>query len=145
LSWSISEKASAYLNVGFEDIEAEQAGSETFSAPDWRATHDDDFTTVGVGFRVRDIAEKVDLQMDYIRSDGTSEIIVDSTSSGQSEFPELSSELDYVRFNLAYRRSEQLEHTVPTSTRSASAFATRSALAAPAPVPKNYWGRTAFN
>jgi MtrB/PioB family decaheme-associated outer membrane protein len=109
LSWSISEKASAYLNVGFEDIEAEQAGSETFSAPDWRATHDDDFTTVGVGFRVRDIAEKVDLQMDYIRSDGTSEIIVDSTSSGQSEFPELSSELDYVRFNLAYRRSEQLE------------------------------------
>jgi MtrB/PioB family decaheme-associated outer membrane protein len=108
-SWSFSEHSAAYLTAGFEDLEAEQAGSQTFSTPDWRATHDDDFTTIGVGFRVRDIAEKVDLQLDYMRSDGTSEIIVDSTSGGPSEFPELSSEIDYFRFNLAYRRSERLE------------------------------------
>jgi len=108
-SWSISENASAYLTAGFEDIEAEQAGSEFFAAPDWRATHDDDFTTIGLGFRVRNIADKVDLQLDYMRSDGASEIIVDSASGGPSEFPELSSELDYLRFKLAYQYSARLE------------------------------------
>ncbi|MDH3613116.1 MAG: MtrB/PioB family decaheme-associated outer membrane protein [Gammaproteobacteria bacterium] len=108
LSWAISDNASAYLTAGFEDIESEQAGSEVFAAPDWRATHDDDFTTVGLGFRVRNIADKVDIQLDYIRSDGASEIIVDSASGGPSEFPELSSELDYLRFKLTYQYSARL-------------------------------------
>ncbi len=109
LSWTISENSTAYLTAGFEDIEAEQAGSDVFSATDWRATHDDDFTTIGVGFRVRNIADKVDLQLDYMRSDGASEIIVDSAVGGPSEFPELKSELDYLRFALSYRQSERFE------------------------------------
>jgi len=109
LSWAISENASAYLTAGFEDVEAEQAGSEVFAAPDWRATHDDDFTTFGLGFRVSNIADKVDLQFDYMRSDGASEIIVDSASGGPGEFPELSSELDYLRFKLTYEHSARLE------------------------------------
>jgi len=109
ISWSISESASAYLTAGFEDMEAEQAGSDVFSATDWRATHDDDFTTIGVGFRVRNIADRVDLQLDYMRSDGASEIIVDSAVGGPSEFPELTSELDYLRFGLSYRPSKRFE------------------------------------
>lgn len=109
LNWAMSENASLYLTAGFEDIESEQIGSEAFSAPDWSATHDDDFTTVGMGFRLRNIAEKVDVQMDYMRSDGASEIIVDSANDGLSEFPELESVLDYLRFRLSYRQSERLE------------------------------------
>ena len=109
LNWAISENASAYLTAGLEDIESEQAGSELFAAPDWTATHDDDFTTLGIGFNVRNIAEKVDLQLDYLRSDGATEIILDSTINGQSEFPELETVLDYLRFKLTYRQSEQLE------------------------------------
>ncbi len=108
-NWTISENASLYVTAGFEDMESEQTGSEAFSTPDWNATHDDDFTTVGVGFRLRNLVEKVDLQMDYLRSDGTSEIVVDSTLGGPSEFPELESVLDYLRFKLAYRQSERLE------------------------------------
>ena len=108
-SWSIAENASAYLSAGFEDIESEQVGSEAFAAPDWSATHDDDFTTISVGFRVRDIADKVDVQMDYLRSDGASEIIVDSSLGGPSEFPELESLLDYLQFKLSYHQSERLE------------------------------------
>ena len=109
LNWAISEKASAYLTAGLEDIESEQAGSELFAAPDWTATHDDDFTTVGIGFIVRDIAEKVDLQLDYLRSDGESEIVLDSTIGGVSEFPELETLLDYLRFSVTYRQSERLQ------------------------------------
>ncbi len=109
LNWIISENASAYLTAGLEDIESDQAGSELFAAPDWTASHDDDFTTVGIGFQVRNIAENIDLQLDYLRSDGESEIVLDSDISGVSEFPELETQLDYLRFTLTYRRSERLE------------------------------------
>ena len=92
-----------------EEIESEQAGSELFAAPDWTATHDDDFTTVGIGFNIRNIAEKVDLQLDYLRSDGATEIVLDSTIGGVSGFPELETLLDYLRFKLTYRQSERLQ------------------------------------
>jgi len=108
-SWTFSENGSAYLTAGFEEMESEQVGSEAFSTPDWYATHDDDFATYGAGFRVRNIAEKFDLQMDYMRSDGTSEIVVDSNVGGPSAFPDLTSKLDYFRFRFAYRRSERFE------------------------------------
>jgi len=109
LGWTVSENATVYVNFGVEDIESLQAGSESFGAPDWRATHDDDFTTIGAGFRVRNIADKFDLSMDYTRSNGGTEIIVDSASGGPSEFPELTSELDYLRLKLAYQHSDRLE------------------------------------
>ena len=109
LSWAMSENASLYLTAGFEDIESEQIGSEAFTTPDWSATHDDDFTTFGMGFQVRNIAEKVDVYMDYMRSDGSSEITVDRATGAASEFPELESVLDYMRFRLSYRQSERLE------------------------------------
>ena len=109
LSWSISETASMYLNAGFESIESQQAGSEQFSIPDWRAMNSDDFYTVGAGFRVDQIAEKFDLEFDYLRSQGTSEIDMDSASGGLSRFPDLDSTLDSLRVRLSYRVSERLE------------------------------------
>lgn len=109
LSWSISDTASMYLNAGYESIESQQAGSEQFSTPDWRATNADDFYTAGVGFRVSKIADKIDLQFDYVRSEGTSEIDVNSASGGLSTFPDLESTLDSLRVRLSYRVSERLE------------------------------------
>ena len=109
LSWSFSDTASMYLNVGFESVESQQAGSEQFSTPDWQVTNADDFYTAGVGFRISQIADKIDLQLDYIRSEGTSEIAVDSASGGLSQFPDLESTLDSLRVRLTYRVSERLE------------------------------------
>jgi len=100
-----------YLSGGYQNVNSEQLGSEQFAAPDWRATNDDTFYTFGAGFRVRQIRDKVDLQLDYIRSDGTSEINIDSASKGFSEFPDLTSTLDYVRLSLAYQYSERIEFT----------------------------------
>jgi MtrB/PioB family decaheme-associated outer membrane protein len=109
--WSESGDVAAYVNAGIEDIESLQAGSETFATPDWLATHDDDFTTIGAGVHWRNIgeADKFDLLFDYLRSDGGSEIIVDSVADGPSEFPELTSTLDYLRLKLNYRFSARLE------------------------------------
>ena len=109
LSWSISNTASLYLNASFESIESQQAGSEQFSTPDWRATISDDFYTAGAGFRASQVADKFDLQFDYVRSQGTSEINVSSASAGLSRFPDLESTLDSWRVRLSYRVSERLD------------------------------------
>ncbi len=108
LNWAVTENVAAYLMAGADQVESEQAGSELFSVPDWRATLDDDFTTTGFGLRVRNIADKVDLQIDYTRTDGETEIGIDSMSGGSSEFPKLASEFDYLRFKLSYQHSERL-------------------------------------
>ena len=108
-SWSVSTDASIYLNLGIDQIDSDQVGSEIFAAPDWRARHDDDFTTIGAGFRLQQIADKFDLQLDYTRSDGETKIDVASAGAGSDSFPDLESELDDVRLKLSYQRSEQLE------------------------------------
>ena len=109
LSWAFSENASLYVTGGYENIESEQSGSEAFAIPDWRANNTDKFYTAGAGFRIRKIADKFDLQMDYTRSDGTTEIETNSASAGLSPFPDLESTFDYLRLRLAYNRSERLQ------------------------------------
>jgi MtrB/PioB family decaheme-associated outer membrane protein len=112
LSWALSENTSIYLSGGYENIESEQAGSEQFAAPDWRASNNDDFYTVGAGFHARQIADNFDLQLDYMRSDGTSEIELESDVSGSSRFPDIESTLDYLRLRLSYRRSERTQFDI---------------------------------
>ena len=109
LSWAVSDTASVYLNGGVESIESVQLGSESFAQADWRAMNEDEFVTVGAGFRVREIADSIDLSLDYVRSDGNTEIDVPSAGGGQSRFPDLESTLDDLRFRVTYRRSERLE------------------------------------
>lgn len=109
LNWALSETAAMYLSAGFERIESQQAGSELFSIPDWQAWHADEFYTAGAGFRVSRIADKFDLQFDYIRSDGSSEIRLRSAGTGMSQFPDLRSTLDSLRLRLSYRASARLE------------------------------------
>jgi hypothetical protein len=109
ISWTMSDAASLYLNAGVERIEAEQLGSESLGAADWRASNDDRFITFGGGVRVREIIRRVDLELDYTRSDGNSAIVVDSFNEpAASQFPDLETTLDYVRLGLTYRRSDRL-------------------------------------
>jgi len=109
LSWALSDNTSIYLSGGYENIESEQAGSELFGTPDWRASSSDDFYTFGGGFRARKIADKFDLQLDYTRSDGTSEIEMSSAGMTGSRFPDLESKLDFLRLRLSYQRTERTQ------------------------------------
>jgi MtrB/PioB family decaheme-associated outer membrane protein len=108
-SWSISEKSSVYLNTGYDTLESTQSGSEAFAEPDWRADNEDEFTTIGAGFNIREIAEKFDLQFDYIRSEGTSKINLDSASASAGQFPDLETALDYLRLSLGFNQSDRIE------------------------------------
>jgi len=108
VSWSVSEKASIYLTGGIEDIDSQQAGSAGFSTPDWRGDYSDKFHNFGGGFRVTGIAGKVDLQLDYIRGEGTTEIDV-TGGGGQSRFPDLGTTLDSLRARVLYHHSDKFE------------------------------------
>ena len=109
VGWAMSEQSSLYLNIGSEAIESEQFGSEAFADADWRAFHDDEFMTLGAGFRVRQIADKIDIQFDWTRADGTSAIELDPATGGPDAFPDFETTLDLVRLRLGYRHSERLE------------------------------------
>lgn len=108
VNWSVSEKASVYLTGGLEDISTQQAGSAGFSTPDWFADYSDEFYNVGGGFRVTGIAGKVDLQLDYTRAIGTTEIDV-TGGGGPSQFPDLEATLDSLQARILYHWSEKLE------------------------------------
>lgn len=108
VSWSVSDKTSVYLTGGFDDIDSQQAGSGAFSTPDWQASHSDKFYSAGGGLRIAGIGDKVDLQLDYTRAQGTTQIDV-TGGGGPSRFPDLESTLDSLRVRILYHWSEKLE------------------------------------
>jgi MtrB/PioB family decaheme-associated outer membrane protein len=111
IGWAFSERASVYLNLSAENIESDQRGSEAFAAADWQASNDDDYATVGAGFRVRQIADKVDLQLDWTHADSASSIVLDEAVGSTSIFPDLETALDIVRVRFNYRHSERVDVT----------------------------------
>jgi hypothetical protein len=115
LSWFVSERASLFLNAGFDDIESVQLGSESFGEADWRGTNDDSFTTWGGGFRIDDIGGKVDLSVTALTSSGESSIVVDNQARGRDAFPDLKTDLDRLRLDLSYRHSDRLDFTLATT------------------------------
>ena len=108
LGWSVSDKAFAYLTGGYDDIDTAQRGSTAFSTADWQASYTDTFYSFGGGFRITGIGEKVDVQLDYTRAIGTTDINV-AGGGGPGQFPDLESTLDSLRVRLLYHWSEKLE------------------------------------
>jgi MtrB/PioB family decaheme-associated outer membrane protein len=107
-SWAVSDKASVYLAAGYDDIDTSQSGSAAFSLPDWQADVTDQYYSVGGGLRLTGIGDKVDLQFDYSRAQGTTEVLV-TGGAGPAQFPDLESTLDSVRARLVYHPSEKLD------------------------------------
>jgi len=105
-SWAVSENASVYLTAGAESIDAVQVGNDT---ADWQASHDDDFTHYGGGFRLEGASEKYDLTLDYTRSEGSTDILYAGQNVATSALPELTSDMDSLRLSLNYRVSERFD------------------------------------
>jgi hypothetical protein len=135
LSWRVGEFTSIYLNAGYENIEAKQAGSESFASADWRAGNVDEFNTVGLGFNMRQIGEKFALQMDYTRSEGTSDINIDSQRGAADALPTIESTIDYFRLRLDYRHSARLRLSALLRYQSIVASDWALAGVAPATIP----------
>ena len=107
-NWFVSENASIFVNAGVENLESEQFNSESFSDPDWRATNDDSFSSLGLGFTLRNLG-KFDMTLSSLTSQGETKIGIDSAAAGADQFPNLETDLDRVRLDVVYRRSETFE------------------------------------
>ena len=115
LSWSFSEVGSLYVSAGSNSIESVQSGSEFFGDPDWLASNEDDFLTYGAGLRLTQLGENFDLQLDYVRSEGDTDILIDSAAALPDAFPTLTNEIDYLRLKLGYLRSKRLAFDLEVS------------------------------
>ncbi len=107
-SIAVGERASLFLLLGREEIDALQTGSEQFGSWDWLARHNDEFTHVGVGGRWRNADDKLDLRIHFNRGDGKTRIRMDSLTGGPSTLPDLESTLDSLRVTGRYRITERL-------------------------------------
>ena len=76
-----------------------------------REEHEDSFRSLGGGLRLRSIVEGVDLEFDYLRSNGKGEIAIAPVGSLRSAFPDLATTLEYLRVGADYRRSVALTIT----------------------------------
>ena len=109
LSWAVSDAASVYISAGSESIDANQLGSEAVAGPQWQALHEDTFAHYGGGFRIAGIGEKVDLTLDYTRSDGETEIRFAGQNVSSTPLPNLESTMDSLRLNMEYKLSERMD------------------------------------
>lgn len=111
-SWAVSDATSLYLNAGSDSIEAMQIGSESFQGPVWQASHDDSFAHYGGGFRIAGKNEKIDLTLDYTRSDGETDILFAGQNISPDSLPRLESTMDSLRLAMNYRMSDRMDWTL---------------------------------
>jgi hypothetical protein len=97
------------MNVfaSWQQIKSEQAGSQTFSTPDWSAKNNDTFNSVGIGVKHQLIKDKLDVGADYVLSRSTGKVDV-QTGGPDSKFPDLKSDLDTVKLYADYRLKENM-------------------------------------
>jgi MtrB/PioB family decaheme-associated outer membrane protein len=98
----LSERTSLHLFGSRQVIESEQAGSQTFSTPDWRGENEDTIDLVAIGFKHEAIKDRLDIGVDYTATRSTGEIDVNAPA-GESRFPDLSTSLNSVKLYAIYR------------------------------------------
>ena len=104
-SMVLTEKTHMHFFVGQQKIESSQAGSQTFSTPDWVADNNDTITTAGIGL-TQVINEKLDIGADFTLSRSVGEITVDYGIS--SAFPDNITNLDSLKLYANYKLKESM-------------------------------------
>ena len=106
LNWAISEKYSAYVNGGQDQVNSKQAGSSSFSSPDWKGLVDDSFDTIGVGFAAQ-FTDSLKLDLGYTYAKGDSNTTINGVDAGN--FPTVSSKLNSFKADLTYGVNDRLD------------------------------------
>ncbi len=106
VNWAINEKMSAYVNGGQDKINSKQAGSSSFSSPDWRGLVDDVFNTVGAGFTAR-FTDRTKLDLGYTWAQGDSRTTIRGVAAGN--FPKVTSDLNSFKADFSYDITKKLD------------------------------------
>jgi MtrB/PioB family decaheme-associated outer membrane protein len=103
----LTDATSMNVFASWQQIKSEQAGSQSFSNPDWSAKNNDTFNSVGIGVKHQLIKDKLDVGADYVLSRSTGKVDV-QTGGPDSKFPDLKSDLDTVKLYADYRLKENM-------------------------------------
>lgn len=108
-SWSAEEHTTFFLRSGYEQMDSMQAGSESFSSPDWWARNEDRFRTAGGGVQWRGAGDRIDLTMDYTYAQGRGRIFIDRLAQSPERLPDLKTRLSSVRADVLYHWNKRLD------------------------------------
>lgn len=103
----LTEDISLHAFLSHEIIKSKQAGSQSFSTPDWFGKNKDTIDTAGIGVTYQVIKDKLDIGADYTISKSDGEITVDS-GAPDPEFPDLSTKLNSLKLFATYRLKDAI-------------------------------------
>jgi MtrB/PioB family decaheme-associated outer membrane protein len=108
LSYVPLERLTTHVFYTREAITSKQSGSAAFAAPNWFATNEDTVNTVGAGFKVAAIKDKLDFGVDYIWSQSTGQIDLSSPDLFFAPLPDLTTNMHSVRVQGKYKLKDNL-------------------------------------
>jgi MtrB/PioB family decaheme-associated outer membrane protein len=107
ISVIFTERTSLHFFANHQEIKSKQAGSQTFSLPDWSADNKDTIDYFGLGVKHAAIKDKLDIGADYGVARTRSEINV-NTGLSNPAFPHITTSLDSLKLYAAYRVKENV-------------------------------------
>jgi MtrB/PioB family decaheme-associated outer membrane protein len=107
LSARLTEQTSVQLFANQQRIKSQQAGSQTFSTPNWTGENADTINVAGVGLKHAAIPDKLDLGADYALSRSKSAITV-NTGANDPVFPALRASLTSLKLYATYRLRDNM-------------------------------------
>ena len=107
VSLILTEKTNMHFFANHQEIESRQAGSQTFSTPDWTANNKDSIDFFGFGIKHTALEDKLDIGADYSVTHSRGDISVNSGVSAPG-FPHLTTSLDSLKIYAAYRLQANL-------------------------------------
>ncbi len=103
----LTERTNLHFFANHQEIKSKQAGSQTFSFPDWAADNKDTIDTFGLGIKHAAIKDKLDIGADYGITRARSEMNV-NTGAGNPAFPHMTTSLDSLKLYATYRLKENM-------------------------------------
>lgn len=104
ISYFINENLTTTAYYTRELLKSDQAGSQSFSDPDWFTDDENGTHTVGVGINWNAIPDKLDIGADLVYSDFTGKISYDNAAN----YPDLVSTLKSVQLHGTYRVKDNI-------------------------------------
>jgi len=97
----LSERTRVHFFANHQEIKSAQAGSQTFSTPDWFADTKDKIDSFGLGVKHAAIPDKLDIGADYGVTRSRTGISV-NTGASNPAFPEMNAKLDTLKLYATY-------------------------------------------
>lgn len=107
MSVLVTEVTSMHLFAGRQQIKSKQAGSQSFSTPDWTAKTNDTFDSFGIGVKHQLLKNKLDVGADYVLARSTGKTDVDA-GTPDGNFPDLKTDLHSVKLFADYRLKQNM-------------------------------------